>query len=332
MLVDRRHNVMTLTRMNARCFNQVLYEPDTNAITKTSSHEQKLREETMWYLELPEELRHYVPDIFSYSLQKPVNVTLAYIPSPTLASLFVEEKLNPDRWDRVFAGITGLLVDFSRFPGELRRTCLADMYIRKTFQRVSAFLARNEKARTFFKRGYYWLNGRLTLCPIKIFNEHRADFLQLLDGPKACIIHGDLCFSNMLYDPESETIKLVDPRGRFGKRGLYGDQRYDLAKIRHSLSGYEHLVRNLYSLKVTEKGLDLHIGLTEEQGRLRDQWDGLIRSLGYEQPVIKKIEALLFLSMLPLHRESEERQLALYALGTRLMYEAFDHERGGAEG
>jgi Ser/Thr protein kinase RdoA (MazF antagonist) len=50
------------------------------------------------------------------------------------------------------------------------------------------------------------------------------------------IIHGDLFFGNMLYDVNSETLKILDPRGNFGIDGIYGDIRYDIAKIHRKMS------------------------------------------------------------------------------------------------
>ena len=47
------------------------------------------------------------------------------------------------------------------------------------------------------------------------------------------------CFSNILTERNDVgiSIKLIDPRGKFGKYFNKGDIYYDLAKIRHSLNG-----------------------------------------------------------------------------------------------
>ena len=56
------------------------------------------------------------------------------------------------------------------------------------------------------------------------------------EGPGS-IMHGDFCLSNILYDLRSRICKLLDPRGSFGASGIYGDPRYDVAKLYHSVYG-----------------------------------------------------------------------------------------------
>eukprot|EP01034_Spumella_vulgaris_P006135 gene6135-biopygen5401 len=55
------------------------------------------------------------------------------------------------------------------------------------------------------------------------------------------VMHGDLCFSNILFDTRSDCIKLIDPRGlnfRDEPR-LVGDLRYDLRTHQFALAGEE---------------------------------------------------------------------------------------------
>ncbi len=52
-------------------------------------------------------------------------------------------------------------------------------------------------------------------------------------------MHGDLCFSNILFDTCSDCIKLIDPRASISRDEprLVGDLRYDLSKLAHSVLG-----------------------------------------------------------------------------------------------
>ena len=59
------------------------------------------------------------------------------------------------------------------------------------------------------------------------------------------------CFSNILTERNDVgiSIKLIDPRGKFGKYFNKGDIYYDLAKIRHSLNGgYEYLIYDKFKI------------------------------------------------------------------------------------
>jgi hypothetical protein len=53
------------------------------------------------------------------------------------------------------------------------------------------------------------------------------------------LIHGDSQFSNILYDPATKTLNLIDPRGYFGNTHIYGLKCYDYGKIGYALSGYD---------------------------------------------------------------------------------------------
>lgn len=43
------------------------------------------------------------------------------------------------------------------------------------------------------------------------------------------VVHGDLCFSNVMYDSRSNSVKVIDPRGLNIQQELtiYGNQSYD---------------------------------------------------------------------------------------------------------
>lgn len=68
------------------------------------------------------------------------------------------------------------------------------------------------------------------------------------------IIHGDCQFSNILYCDNEGKLYFIDPRGYYGKSKIYGDHRYDYAKVIYALSGYDKFNNNhLYSIKNYDK-------------------------------------------------------------------------------
>lgn len=54
-----------------------------------------------------------------------------------------------------------------------------------------------------------------------------------------CLIHGDCQFNNILYNPATNDIRFIDPRGYFGDQTLFGIREYDHAKIKFALCGYD---------------------------------------------------------------------------------------------
>jgi len=64
-------------------------------------------------------------------------------------------------------------------------------------------------------------------------------YVESLSDYTMCIIHGDCQFNNILYNPDTNAIAFIDPRGYYGNMQLYGIPEYDFAKIRFALSGYD---------------------------------------------------------------------------------------------
>ncbi len=95
------------------------------------------------------------------------------------------------------------------------------------------------------------LNGMHVPSLRQILVDSARHLATLVDVP--AFIHGDLCFSNMLYDSRMRGIKVIDPRGvdEDGQRMIYGSQLYDVAKLAHSVLGlYDHILAGQYALSV----------------------------------------------------------------------------------
>ena len=74
-----------------------------------------------------------------------------------------------------------------------------------------------------------------------------------------CLIHGDLCFSNILYDVPNNQYRIIDPRGKWGD-SVFGDIKYDLAKLRHSIvGGYDSINNGLFSINQKDNSLKMNI-------------------------------------------------------------------------
>lgn len=75
-------------------------------------------------------------------------------------------------------------------------------------------------------------------------------------------IHGDCTFSNLMVKEDNSPV-LIDPRGYFGFTELYGDIRYDWAKLYYSIVGnYDQFNLKRFRLNISERaddGVSLHI-------------------------------------------------------------------------
>lgn len=129
------------------------------------------------------------------------------------------------------------------------------------------------------------------------------------------IIHGDPAFSNILFSPRSLNFKLIDARGNFDIDTIYGDYRYDLAKLRHCYHGrYDEIVNDLFEIV---EGQSLNLKFYKDIDYFA--YDELMQKNNININDIELIEALLFVSMIPLHNDCSDRQLAFFCQGIKIL-------------
>ena len=117
---------------------------------------------------------------------------------------------------------------------------------------------------------------------------------------------------------------MIDPRGRWGN-GMFGDLKYDVAKIRHSVvGGFDTITNGLCFASLTENNqITMKVFEPKNHQEVCKYLDELIQNQ-WNLDEIKLIEGLLFISMLPLHKDHFERQLALYSVGIQRLNEVLD--------
>jgi len=148
------------------------------------------------------------------------------------------------------------------------------------------------------------------------------------DEGDIALMHGDFCLSNILFDFRRGEIKLLDPRGEVatGKPSLFGDARYDRAKLYQSLAGgYDFIVAGCFELE-RQGDYELRLSVAETTGQR--EIEALYRDIICDGDVGQVAAAaagavLLFLSMLTLHADNQERQWALLANAYRLYQRNF---------
>lgn len=138
------------------------------------------------------------------------------------------------------------------------------------------------------------------------------------------VIHGDCCFSNILYGPDANIIRFIDPRGSFGKKGIYGDIRYDVAKLYHSVDGtYEAFIRDKFGVTQNKNKYELHVKDTGEISWAKNEFEYIFFP-EFDKKEIKILQGCIFIGMCARHYDSLERQRAMYLTGIRLLNEALE--------
>ena len=169
------------------------------------------------------------------------------------------------------------------------------------------------------------LNGTQTPSLLQIVQE-TGEMIARDKREFVTMMHGDFCFSNILYDFKSKSVKVIDPRGidNDGNFSMYGDMRYDVAKLAHSIVGlYDLIIAGMFDYSESAPyDINLKLETTDSVLATQEMFKTLLFA-GYniEELNVYPIMVHLFLSMLPLHRDNPERQKAMLANALRLYIE-----------
>lgn len=306
-----------------RAFNELRIE--NGVLHKTGLPTHKIEAEAKWFESLPPKLKPFTPQLIDvyYNDEGQPFYALEYLPNMPLNELFVHGKNSPVEWKNLFK-LLGNFLEQAVVPLDERQkqiismdfTCLAQ---EKTFYRLAEY-AQAEKL-DLNAPNYYQDKILPTL------NQICQNCVAKVRELKACpsILHGDLCLSNTLYDSRALQIKVIDPRGMNsqGRLTIYGDQKYDLAKLTHSIIGlYDHIIAGRYVLLDNEIQFDIDERILE----IQKQYFKLELIEGISVAQAMPLVVLLFLSMLPLHSDRPDRQKAMLMNALRLYshYVAYD--------
>jgi hypothetical protein len=314
--------------INARFFNSLAFNEVQGTIRKTSENREKLVDEINWLHELPKELRPFTPTIFDYS-KDPISpfLEIEFYSYPSLDDAFVHARFDFDSWVKFFDKLFNVIEIAGKYrvSGNDLDQDLREMYLDKTLARIKAidFAA----LLPGLKDCEPTIDGECRQGIDLVVSRLEADLQEVgaLSADSFQIVHGDLCFGNILYDPKHSLIKLIDARGRFGRFSIYGDVYYDLAKLSHSILGlYDFIMADRFRVSGDGTNFKLDLRATDYHRTVGEIFGQVVKQRGYSIERIRMIESLLFLSMVPLHRGEPDRQSAMLLRGLSI--------RGGVAG
>lgn len=309
---DSRRNFTT-----QRHFNDLRITRDV--VSKSSEQTHKMRAEANWFDALPAPLRFYTPAFLGRlghgqgSGNERDGYTLEYLQMLPVNECYTELNLPMESWKAIVAGCKGFLDLCRSYSGDP----IADfglLYRDKTAARLREF-----SRQTGLDPDRNW---RLNGSDVGSFNSAARKALALIPpaGPPS-IMHGDLCFSNIMFDPRTGRIRVIDPRGGIdlARPSIYGDPRYDLAKLCHSYDGHYDLILagRARLVEIAPYEVDFSIDVGPEQQAVSALFRRSLQQIPKAEAIaIQAIAVLLFLSMPPLHadRPERQRQLAVNAL------------------
>lgn len=315
--------------LGTREFNSLKIDELTGGITKESKKNVKLLQEINYYLKIPKGLSFFFPRLFEFNLGLKNSYTIEYYPYKTVSEYFVMYELSEACWRNFFDHLFKIYSEFGEYKqlSFVNAEKVYDFYNEKLDKRIIELRAQsNKRILALLDLECLKVNGKRYGGLESTLKYIKEKLKRLSKRLRPSVIHGDLCFSNILFDPATNIIKFIDPRGDFFDEGPYGDPRYDWAKLLHSIHGcYDYLLMKMYRLQEVSEGcFNFEIFSSESTELVQNLFfDYLKKKFDFIQiNDLLVMEAMLFITMLPLHKDDEERQIAFFLTALKIIEQA----------
>lgn len=170
---------------------------------------------------------------------------------------------------------------------------IREAYFNKTFDRIRKI----QDLVPFARDKKILVNGRK--CRNVFFHKRELEMAVeklILSCEMFAFIHGDCTFSNMMLRESGEPV-LIDPRGYFGYTDLFGDVRYDWAKMYYSIVGnYDRFNLKDFTLDIGESA-EKGICLKTASNHWEDMEKEFFVQTGVDEWEIKMLHAIIWLSL-----------------------------------
>jgi hypothetical protein len=305
---------------SARAFNRLSI--DGRVARKSSDDVQKMSAEAQWFGSIPPNVRLFSARLMDHGEDKiGVYYETEYEYLPTLAELYVFGALVRPSWIRILNSCQEFLqtcADTTNDEGT-GDDDLAALVAEKTQSRLLQFAS----ASGFDVHSMLRYGGRPMPSLLQIADDIASNNVNFRSGCQRTVMHGDFCFSNILYDSRIQRVHVIDPRGFIhpGKNTIFGDHRYDLAKLAHSIIGrYDQIIAGRYHLSAANgRRYEISFEQAPHHAWLQDAFNKMqINGVEAGGREIRAVMIALFLSMLPLHADRPDRQQAFIANALRL--------------
>ena len=306
----------------ARFFNTL--QGDQYTVTKRSANKEKIKSEYQFYYFLPREMQHWFVQPYSYEeSEEAASYTMERMHMTDLAIQYVHGALSLEDLDEILRQLFYFLktrcikkISKEEYEQQSRR-----LYLDKVLRRLEEL-----KKNPYFEKMNQMIGvGTAYDNAAAVFSHYEALYQQIHKRYSfealAAVSHGDLCFSNILYQRHANILRMIDPKGAKEEEDIWTDPWYDLAKLSHSICGrYDFFNSGLYRVEIGE---DLKLGLHiefENQAYV-ELFQKYLEKNQFSYPVVRLYEASLFLSMLPLHMDNPQKVFGFLLNGIEILQE-----------
>ncbi len=321
-LIQAKNNLFV-----SRCFNSITTNVELGTLTKISKKIDKLKDEVYWYQNIPDDLKVLAPRLINFEVENQLaKLTQELYGYPSLQELYLSGNVNIEDWKFIIEKLFDVHKYFEKYQVQADKSAIEWLYSEKTKERIAQLVENSSYWRDLFSKKNVKINGKEYNGIAVLLNSIEKKVKELSEDSIFTVIHGDYCFSNILFDASNYIFKFIDPRGRLNKGStIYGDPRYDIAKLRHSVVGlYDFIVNDLFKLSENEDSFEYKIINTNDYSMLEKFFDEIAIKNNYDLSQIKFIEGLLFLSMIPIHKENFQRQIVFFCKAIEILNECIN--------
>jgi hypothetical protein len=220
--------------LETRHFNKINFINDY--IVKSSKDIFKMWSEYNWLKKIKQNHPLNIPYVCNFELKDSgASYSIEYLHNPILSDIFVFGNLSNDDLINILISIKRVICDIRESTNKSivnENVTISNFYIEKISERKDSIID------IFIK-----LNGDAQFIE-KLIQEN-LDYYSNNEFEFG-VMHGDLCFSNIIFNFTSFQPVFIDPRGFTSRKigfSLYGPINYDIYKLAHSfVLGYDFII------------------------------------------------------------------------------------------
>ena len=313
----------------SRFFNEIQFNHKRNSIIKISQDKSKLQREINFYKNIPSKLKLFFPIFLNQDKKEKVLLELEYLPFPNLSEIFLFRKIGSNRWATIIKSLFNIYSQFYLNSKSKKFTQNSShLYTEKLSQRMNILNKivneiNNKLLNEIINNGIRVNN--IFLPSLKETYGKLKKELKVIEKQRPLFFgHGDLCFNNILVEPISGSIKLIDPKADLIGNNQIGfvDPFYDLAKLNHSFRCfYDSVVNNMFSMTHNKDQYFLKIYKPLNYEVANFYFKKIFLENLIDKEILRILTSNLFLSMIPLHKDDEQRMVVLLIIGISLFYD-----------
>ncbi|MCR4924044.1 MAG: hypothetical protein K5931_08580 [Lachnospiraceae bacterium] len=305
---------------DARYFNAL--KGDKYTVVKHSSNKTKIRAEYEYYKFIPEDMKMWYAIPFDYKeSEEGASYTMERFFMTDLALRYVHGSIDVSEFEMIMRKLFYFL-DIRKkkeVSKEEYEETVKKLYIDKVEERI-ATLKNLEQYKLIEE---YIRSGSNYSSIDEILNRYKALYNKIRGRVKnkreLVVGHGDLCFSNILYNRDIDLLKLIDPKGALKEEDIYTDPYYDICKLSHSICGsYDYFNSDLFEIAL-EDNMKLSLKVDNDNSEFIDIFKKYLSMAGIDFNYVRILETSLFLSMLPLHIDRVKKVFAFILNALRIM-------------